>query len=149
VSDYDETKRDAIKQVLASAAGVAPTAVEITIEPASVKVGAIITSPAVSAATATATLATGILANSSALESALVSGGVSGVVVTAITETPVVAASPPPPPFAPPPTGGSGLGPALYGIIAGSVVGVLVIGLVLYKFVIQRKSTSKVPAQTI
>ena len=146
VSDYDEAKQDGIKQVLATAAGVAKTAVELTIASASVKISATITAAAVDAATTTATLSAGILANSSALESALASGGVSGVVVATITESPAVAASPPPPPFAPPPTSGSDSTGAIVGGVVGGISGPLfgAIGYYVYK----KKRASQVKVTT-
>jgi len=97
VSDYDQTTQDSIADVLATNAGVARSAVTLTITSASVRVIAEIEVADEQAATSTATtLASGIFSNPSALTSALASGGVSGVTVGQIETLPEVSAPPNP-----------------------------------------------------
>jgi len=90
VVDYDTTKRNQIRDTVATGAGVASSAVTITLSAASVRVAASIAfSSATAAADAKISLTTGngLLASSSNLQTALSSNGVVATVVSA----PVVA----------------------------------------------------------
>jgi len=83
VSDYGSTQQDAIKQTIASGAGVPVTAVALTIVAASVQVTATITVSAASKASTQTALTTGIMASASTLQTALVAAGVSSTVESA------------------------------------------------------------------
>ena len=101
VSDFTPSKKEGIKTVFATAAGVDPSVVTVTVTPASVLITVAIafSSPA-AATTAVSTLSTGILANQGSLAAAL-QAAVPSIVVQAIVTAPIIIAGqidPPTPP---------------------------------------------------
>ena len=92
VSDFTPSKKEGIKTVFATAAGVDPSVVTVTVTPASVLITVAIafSSPA-AATTAVSTLSTGILANQGSLAAAL-QAAVPSIVVQAIVTAPTIAA---------------------------------------------------------
>lgn len=94
VADYNHALRSAIKAVIASAADVNPASVSLAVTAASVRIATtvVVANDAVATSTA-ASLASGIFASPAALQAALASGGVGGVVVTEITSAPVSTSS--------------------------------------------------------
>ena len=89
VADYDSTKQDAIKGVVATAAGVAASAVTLDIQAASVTVTATIAVADTAAAHSMKTTITtsGALSSQSDLQTALTSAGLTGVTVTSAPST--------------------------------------------------------------
>lgn len=137
VSDFTPSKKEGIKTVFATAAGVDPSVVTVTVTSASVLITVAIafSSPA-AATTAVSTLSTGILANQGSLAAAL-QAAVPSIVVQAVVTAPVITSvsstSGPGTAIAPltsPPAGLSGGG------IAGIVIAiaVVVLGLITYLF---------------
>ena len=94
VSDFTPSKKEGIKTVFATAAGVDPSVVTVTVTPASVLITVAIafSSPA-AATTAVSTLSTGILANQGSLAAAL-QAAVPSIVVQAIVTAPVITSGP-------------------------------------------------------
>jgi hypothetical protein len=82
VSDYDSSKQTAMRQVIATAAGVDVSAVTISIEPASVRITFGIEVPTESLSTTLTTLNTGIFASSIVLSNAFAAGGVYVTITT-------------------------------------------------------------------
>lgn len=85
VTDYDEGKKNGIAQVIADAVGVEQSEVTITIAVGSVIVTAVIATTTMAASSTVSTLSNGICASPSALTTALIDGGISGVNVGEIT----------------------------------------------------------------
>lgn len=83
VADYTDARKESIKQVFATAAGVDPSAVTVEVTAGSVVITVTISSPTQDAATAVSnSLSSGILANAAALETVLTNGGVAGVTIS-------------------------------------------------------------------
>jgi len=92
VSDFTPSKKEGIKTVFATAAGVDPSVVTVTVTSASVLITVAIAFSSPAAATsAVSTLSTGILANQGSLAAAL-QAAVPSIVVQAIVTAPTIAA---------------------------------------------------------
>jgi len=139
VSDFTPSKKDGIKTVFATAAGVDPSVVTVTVTSASVLITVAIafSSPA-AATTAVSTLSTGILANQGSLAAAL-QAAVPSIVVQAVVTAPVITSGPgtstsgPGTAIAPLTSPSAGLsGGGIAGIVIA--IAVVVLGLITYLF---------------
>ena len=138
VSDFTPSKKDGIKTVFATAAGVDPSVVTVTVTSASVLITVAIafSSPA-AATTAVSTLSTGILANQGSLAAAL-QAAVPSIIVQAVVTAPVITSVSSP--SGPPGTSNDPLTAPSAGLSGGGIAGiviaiaVVVLGLITYLF---------------
>jgi hypothetical protein len=129
VSDIDASTQTVIKQVIADAAGVAASAVSLTLSSGSVRISAEITfADDSSAESAAVSMSSGIFARSSSLENALAAGGAS-VTVSAITQAPSNQDS----------SGGGSGGDSPVGIIVGVLAGVSLLTTAGFAYMRQQK----------